>query len=119
MTDTERALALQPEDLGRYFVERANRVDVEGIVALYEPNAVLALSSGQLARGHAEIRKAYEQLLTTRPKFRPGEPRETLLCGELALTSTRLENGAVTAEVARRQPDGSWLWIIDDPNMAR
>jgi ketosteroid isomerase-like protein len=119
MTDVQRAPALQPEDLGRYFVERANRVDVEGLVALYEPDAVLALPDGRLARGHVEIRRAYEHVLSTRPKFRPGEPRATLLCGELALTSTRLESGTVTAEVARRQPDGSWLWSIDDPNIAR
>ena len=28
-------------------------------------------------------------------------------------------NGSVTAEVARRQPDGSWLWIIDRYEIAR
>jgi ketosteroid isomerase-like protein len=118
MTNSEREPANAPEDLGRHFVERANRGDVEGLVALYEPDAVLALSSGQVARGHGEIRQAYEQLLSGRPTFRPGEPRPTLRCGELALTSTRLENGSVTAEVARRQADGTWLWVIDDPNVA-
>jgi hypothetical protein len=29
--------AMQPEDLGRYFLERANAGDVDGLVALYEP----------------------------------------------------------------------------------
>jgi ketosteroid isomerase-like protein len=117
MTSTQHEPALHPEDLGRYFVERANRGDAAGLVALYEPDAVLALPSGQLARGHAEILAAYRQLLASRPQFRAGEPRPTLISGELALTSTRLESGAVTAEVARRQPDGTWLWIIDDPNV--
>ncbi|TKD48601.1 MAG: hypothetical protein E5W98_00035 [Mesorhizobium sp.] len=28
-------------------------------------------------------------------------------------TSTRLPDGTVTAEVARRQGDGTWLWVID------
>lgn len=118
MSITEHEPARQPEDLGLHFVERANRGDVEGLVALYEPDAVLALPDGKVARGHAEIRKAYEQLLASRPKFQAGEARPTLLSGELALTSTRLDNGAVTAEVARRQPDGTWLWVIDDPNVA-
>jgi ketosteroid isomerase-like protein len=117
MTSSERELAHHPEDLGRFFVERANRGDAEGLVALYEPDAVLALPSGRVARGHAEIRKAYEQLLASHPRFRPGEPRPTRMSGELALTSTRLESGAVTAEVARRQPEGTWLWVIDDPNV--
>jgi len=28
-----------------------------------------------------------------------------------------LANGVVTVEVARRQPDGTWLWIIDKPDV--
>ena len=38
--------AAQPEELGRFFVERANAGDVEGLVALYEPSAVLAVPGG-------------------------------------------------------------------------
>jgi hypothetical protein len=34
---------------------------------------------------------------------------------DLALTSTRLPGGGATVEVARRQPDGSWRWVIDQP----
>jgi len=36
-----------------------------------------------------------------------------LICGDLAITSTRLPDGTVTAEVARRQTDGTWRWVID------
>ncbi len=35
---------------------------------------------------------------------------------DLALTSPRIPAGA-TVEVARRQHDGSWLWLIDQPNV--
>ena len=35
------------------------------------------------------------------------------ICGDLALASTRSRNGTVTSEVARRQKDGTWLWVID------
>jgi hypothetical protein len=35
----------------------------------------------------------------------------------LALGSTRLIDGGVTAEVARRQPDGTWRWVIDHWNV--
>ena len=55
--------AAQPEDLGRYFLERANAGDVEGLVALYEPGAVLAFPSGRLAIGRDEIRQVYAELL--------------------------------------------------------
>ena len=36
-----------------------------------------------------------------------GETRDDESHGDLALTSTRLTGGGATAEVARRQPDGS------------
>jgi hypothetical protein len=36
-----------------------------------------------------------------------------VISGDLALTSTRLPDGTVTAGVARRQADGTWLWVID------
>jgi ketosteroid isomerase-like protein len=112
----ERRQAEQPEDLARFFVERANAGDAEGLVALYEPDAVLAFPTGRITVGQAAIRAEYERLLATRPQFAPGQQLPTLRNGDLALTATRLVNGDVTAEVARCQSDGSWLWIIDRPS---
>ena len=51
--------ARQPEDLDRLFLERANAGDVDGVVELYEPQAVLAFPPGQLAVGAAAIREVY------------------------------------------------------------
>jgi len=111
----EPAAAMQPEDLGTFFLERANAGDVEGLVALYEPGAVLAFPPGQVATGHEEIRTAYTELLAGRPVFSSAGQQPVIRHGELALTSTRLPGGGATAEVARRQPDGSWRWVIDQP----
>ena len=99
------------------FLERANAGDVEGLVALYEPGAVLAFPPGQLSIGSGAIREAYEKLLAGRPTFGAGDQHPAIRndTGDLALTSTRLAGRGATAEVARRQPDGSWLWIIDQP----
>lgn len=112
---TTRPAATDPNDLGRYFVERANAGDVEGLVALYEPNAVLAFPSGTIATGHPEIRAVYEEFLATRPALTPGRQRPALVSGDLALTSTELTTGAITVEIAHRQPDGSWFWAVDQP----
>jgi hypothetical protein len=60
--------AAQPEDLGRYFLERANAGDVEGLIALYEPGAVLAFAPGKLAAGHEQIREVYAELLPLGPR---------------------------------------------------
>jgi ketosteroid isomerase-like protein len=116
MDDAEREGARQPEELSRLIVERLNAGDVDGLVALYEPDAVLALPDGQVAAGAEEIRRAYERLTVGRPTFTPGTQRPTLRCGDLALTSSRLANGVITVEVAPRQPDGTWLWILDQPD---
>ncbi len=58
MSDTGiRRRANEPDELARLFLERANQGDVEGLVALFEPEAVLALPDGQNAVGSEEIRK--------------------------------------------------------------
>jgi ketosteroid isomerase-like protein len=117
MNSADRERATKPEDLSRLIVERLNAGDVDGLVALYEPDAVLALPNGQIATGAGEIRQTYAQLVADRPTFRPGRQLPTLCNGDLALTSVRLPDGGVTVEVARRQPDGTWLWTIDQPNL--
>ncbi|GAA4021353.1 hypothetical protein GCM10022247_51910 [Allokutzneria multivorans] len=109
--------AREPEDLARLFVERANSGDVEGLVALYEPDAVLAVAGGGQVQGSAHIREFYASLLAEGRQFTPGTVRPALRKGNLALTSTVLTEGNATAEVARRQPDGSWRWLIDQPRV--
>ena len=44
-----------------------------------------------------------------------GSGQPVIRHGEIALTSTRLPGGGATVEVARRQTDGSWRWVIDQP----
>jgi ketosteroid isomerase-like protein len=109
--------AAKPEDLGKYFLERANAGDVEGLVALYEPGAVLAFPRGRLAAGHEEIRQVYTELLADKPTFASAGQQPVIRNGDLALTSTRLPGGGTTVEVARRQPDGTWRWVIDQPSV--
>ncbi|MBK7975733.1 MAG: nuclear transport factor 2 family protein [Deltaproteobacteria bacterium] len=111
--------ARTPEDLTRLFLERANAADIEGLLALYEPDAVLDRGDGTLAVGTAAIRQFFTEILADRPHFTPGETAPVLRAGDLALTSTRLDDGSTTAEVARRQPDGTWRFAIDQPTIAR
>ena len=107
--------AVQPEDLDRLFLERANAGDVDGVVDLYEPDAVLAFPPGRQAAGRAAIREVYADLLASRPRF-TGEIRPAIRNGDIAITST-VRPGNATVEIARRQPDGTWLWLIDQPGV--
>ncbi|MFI9504120.1 YybH family protein [Nocardia sp. NPDC052566] len=112
---TNEQVATDPNDLGKFFIERANAGDVDGLVALYEPDAVLAFPPGNIATGHAEIRKVYEQFVAAAPVLMPGRQHPVLASSDLALTASTLTTGEITVEIARRQPDESWLWAVDQP----
>ena len=111
--DASRGPAHEPQELERLLVSMQHAGDLDGMVALYETDAVIDCGGGRLLRGHAAIREFFREVAATGQKFQRGEQRPALLCGDLALTSTRLPDGNVTAEVARRQRDGRWLWAID------
>ncbi len=117
MTINENAQT--PEDLTRLFVERANARDAAGIAALYEPEAVMAYPPGEVTIGRDAIRALWEQVLTKTPRFEPEPPLPTLVSGDIALTATLARDGAgVRAQVVRRQTDGSWLRLLDQPEIS-
>ena len=108
--------ALKPEDLTRLFVERSNAGDAEGVAALYEEQAVMAYPPGSTTVGRDAIRALWEKVLANAPRFEQEPPLPTLVSGDIALTSTPPRDGAgARAQVARRQPDGTWLRLLDQP----
>jgi ketosteroid isomerase-like protein len=113
-----RAPIRDPQDLERQLVIRENAGDVEGMTALFAPDAVIELDDGTLVRGTAAIQAFFTKLQATGlapdgRRFKLGQQRPALMCGDLALTSTRSIDGDITSEVARRQADGTWLWVLD------
>jgi uncharacterized protein (TIGR02246 family) len=118
MTTDEKAM--RPEDLTRLFVERCNAGDADGVAALYEDDAVMAYPPGRQTVGRAAIRELWASVLAQRPRFEQEEPLPTLISGDIALTSTAPKDDAgARAQVARRQPDGSWLRVLDYPELGR
>ncbi len=112
MSKSDRHAAQQPQELARLFNARANAGDVEGLVALYEADAVLAVGD-VVATGRAEIRRFYTDLLSRRSTFPSADALPPIQNGPVALTFARLPNGNISVEAARQQSDGSWLWFID------
>lgn len=111
-----RETARRPEDLTRLFVELSNAGDAEGVALLYEEDAVMAYPPGGQTVGRAAIQELWSAVLSQRPRFQPEEPLPTLVSGNIALTSTPPRDGAgARAQVARRQADGSWLRVLDQP----
>ena len=111
--------AAKPEELTSLFVAAANRGDAVGIAALYEEDAVMAYPPGGQTVGRAAIQALWEQVLARAPHFEPENPLPTLVSGDIALTATVAKDGAgARAQVVRRQPDGSWLRLLDQPEFA-
>lgn len=115
-----------PEQLHRAFQDAFNRRDLEAIVALYEPGAVLATVEGPI-EGIDAIREQYRHVLATRPTiavqtlgvYRVGDL--AMLHGKWILRETIRSGHGVregrNTETARRQPDGRWLFVIDNPSV--
>ena len=115
---TRREPIYDPQDLERQLVVRENAGDVSGMTALFAPDAVIELNDGRLVRGKEAILAFFTKLQVTGlgpegRRFKLGKQRPALICGDLALTSTHSLDGDITSEVARRQADGTWLWVID------
>ena len=118
--------ARNPEELDRLFATAMNAGDLDALVALYEPEAIIMPTPGQTAVGTTAIREALSAFVAMKPAVTLAA-RALAQAGDIALTSARWElagtgpDGAPvrmagqSAEVARRQPDGSWLFVIDNP----
>jgi ketosteroid isomerase-like protein len=111
--ETDREPARDTQDLERLLIERQWAGDVDGMVALLDPHAVVDTADGRVSRGKEEIRALFADVVASGRKYELGKQSPALVNGDLALTSTRLADGTATAEVARRQSDGTWLWVID------
>ena len=118
--------ATEPEQIHRLFEQRFNAGDLEALLELYEPDAVLVPQPGVVVEGIDGIRDALRWLLDRNGRITV-ESKLLLRVGDLAYLSNRwsltggtmpdgsaADLGATTAEVARRQADGSWRYVIDN-----
>ena len=112
------AKAMQPEDVTRLVAERLNAGDAAGVAALHEPEAVLAYPADRPVTGREAIQAIYQQMASAGVKFAFETPLPTVSFEDLALTLTRsADNIGIRVQVLRRQSDGSWLRIIDRPEV--
>ena len=120
--------ARQPEDCNRLLLAALESGDIEASVALYEPGAALFARSGEAMTGHEAIRANNAALIALKPRFHI-ERIVTTQNGDGSIATTRMKarlegtradgrpvrSELHTLEVLRRQGDGSWRYVIDDP----
>jgi uncharacterized protein (TIGR02246 family) len=115
-----------PAEMNAAFADAFNSGDIDKLMALYEPGAVLVPKPGEIVEGLAAIRTALEGLLALKGKMR-SENQYALVHDDIALLRAKvhlvgsapdgspIEINNHTSEVVRRQSDGSWLYILDHP----
>lgn len=115
-----------PGEINSYYNEVFRSGNLERLVALYEPDAVLEAQPGELVRGRSAIREQLNNLLALKGELH-AENQSYVEFGDLALlradwqftgedpSGKPVSMGSASSKVARRQPDGTWLYIIDLP----
>ena len=115
-----------PEQVLGAVVEGINTGDFETLMALYEPQAAFATQPGSLAHGLVGIREALGGFVGMKGKLdlkvsRILEVNDlALVAGDWSFTGTGPDGepvrlAAKNADVLRRQADGSWRFVIDNP----
>ncbi len=98
-----------------------NNQDLDGLMALYNEASSMVVLDGSTVTGLDAIREQWSTVLamngrmTLRSRFAIEVGDLALLSNEWTLAVSGEAISAVTAEVAQRQPDGGWLYLIDHP----
>jgi ketosteroid isomerase-like protein len=115
-----------PHQVLESIVEGINSGDLESLIPLYETDAAFATQPGSLAHGGTGVRDALSGFISMDGTL-DLEVTRVLEVDDLALVMgvwsfdgtgpdgepVRLESR--NADVLRRQPDGTWRFVIDNP----
>ena len=115
-----------PEQVLASVVEGINAGNLEALMTLYESDAGFASRPGSLAHGSAGVRQGLAAFIAMKGTLDIKVTRVlqasdlALVVGEWSFTGTGPDGGAVklaghNADVLRRQADGSWRFVIDNP----
>jgi uncharacterized protein (TIGR02246 family) len=118
--------ARTPEDCDRLFADAVNAGDAAAVAALYESSGVLTLDGGVFT-GPDEIRAVLEGMVAAKARIEMNVIK-VLRGGDVAMVyndwrmtvtgpdGTAQQSSGKAIEVVRRQADGSWKYVVDDPN---
>ena len=121
--------AQKPEECDLLLLEAIGKEDLDAAVAMYEPNATFVVSADQVVTGHAAIREVLQGFIAAKATFNV-EAVTAIPSADGSVAVTRVKGSTTSpgpdgqpvttplhsVEVVRKQPDGTWLFIIDDPS---
>jgi uncharacterized protein (TIGR02246 family) len=112
--------ASTPADICRIFRQAITAGDIDAALEIYDPDVVFLNKSGETRRGKAQLREELAPLVAAKASF-DYDIRQIAESSGIALMHTvwTISHPQPTTmhavEVARRQPDGTWRWLIGDP----
>jgi ketosteroid isomerase-like protein len=120
---------MEPQRINELFERAYNARDLEQMMLLYEPDAVLVNGpAAEPAVGTSAIRESLAGFIALGGSLRLVQRRFCLVHSDFALISidfaltaarapdgSPLELSGTTVELARRQSDGTWKYLIDLP----
>jgi uncharacterized protein (TIGR02246 family) len=112
--------AKAPEEICGLFQRFMAEGDLEGMLSVYDPEAVFLKESRETTQDRDELRQVLAPLAEAKTKCE-FEVKQIVQADGVALMHTRWKmSGAQprtthAIEVARRQADGTWRWLIGDP----
>ena len=115
-----------PEQVLKSVVDGINTGNLEALMSLYEPEAAFAFQPGSLAQGLTGVRESVAAFLAMKGTIDIKVTRVleagglAFVAGVWSFTGTGPDGTPVTltgrnGDVLRRQEDGSWRFVIDNP----
>lgn len=101
--------------------------DIDGVLATYEDGAIVMFEPQKPVTGKDNLRRAFMQFVTMNPIF-TYSGHEVYISGDIAMhiapwkmlgqlpDGTEVEQSGLSVAVLRKQANGSWLMIQDNPN---
>ena len=92
--------------------------DMDAILATFEPNCALVGEPGMLAQGTSALRDAFTQFIGMSPQISVTNHeiiQATWKMSGKAPDGSEFEQTGFSVVVLRKQPDGRWLMVIDNP----
>ena len=113
--------ATEPRQLIDLFARYFNSGDLNGLASLYEEEDVVFVQrDGQTVKGKAEVLQLLRQVAgtgryaaTDSAVYTVGDVALLLITWSIEGTGERL--GGISSDVARRQSDLAWKFVIDNP----
>ena len=112
--------AMSPEEICRLFQRAMAEGDVDMALTLYDPEAVFVNRSGEVTKDRRGLRQELAPLAAVKTRF-DFTVKQVIEAGDIALMHTKWTVSGphpmqvYAIEVARRQADGTWCWLIGDP----